>query len=501
VITGASTDLGAKTIQDLLATGEYHVIAAYSNQDDVQKATADNDSSSGNNLTPLLCDLESFDSVREFCSKVHEFRGAKTLDRLICQTSTTTTTSSSGGPIFTQDGHEKTNQVNFLSPFLMTSKLLDGMLDSTEARVSVVMGKNTKDDGLANLGTLQGYKAGFKSPIAMVDGSTSFYANNACADAVLCQKLLTNFLHNKYNTLTGVVFNNLDLDADSSSNPNECLSELIIGPTGAQSGVSLVLAKDGTSSSLVEADISSSSSLSQKKAYDIDAAFQLCQLANEITNTEWPAIKQVTSPCPTLKVVGAITKNNVAKEELKRMKLGRPGISEPIPELVKKVSKRKRASALAQRVLGTVVSQTLGRVARLLGKRMLGEVPDTALEGSFDTTAGDTPLVTEADVEAIQAVISEQLAREKKKDFGDKSKSCIVSDSTVPTVMNVLVSSPSLSFPVPLDSISRTCCDDGNFIWSGTQGGSGTSSHRRLPRHWRRPRFGQDGSCRRSGWI
>ena len=404
VITGASSPLGTKTIEDLLATGEYHVIGAYANADDVRAAANTNE-----NLTPLLCDLESFDSVRHFCSDVHAFRGSKTLDRLVCQAGITCS-SSENIPLFTQDCHEKTVQVNFLSNFLLTSQLLEGMIDSLDARVTMV-GSNDNAK-LADIANLQGLRAGFESPIAMLDGA-QFNAAKACADSVLCQKLLTNYLHTKYHKLTGVAFNTFE------PGTTDDVSRVVLDGAGGQSGIPLVLKED----TLVE-DISSTV-ISQQKAFDIDAAFKLFDLCNDITKTEWPAIKQITSPCPTLKVIGAITKGKVKREELKRMQQGRPGISEPVEETKKRLSKRQRVAAIADRVVRTVVGQTVGRVARFAGKRVLGRVPEQALQGSYDTTRGgdDVAVVTDEDIEEIQTYISDQLLMERKgHKFGDKSK-------------------------------------------------------------------------------
>ena len=55
---------------------------------------------------------------------------------------------------------------------------------------------------------------------------------------------------------------------------------------------------------------------------------------------------------------------------------------------------------------------------------MLGKIPETALEGSYDETRGGdaTPLVTDEDVEEIQALIYDQLTKEKKRDFTGRSK-------------------------------------------------------------------------------
>lgn len=406
MITGASSPLGTKTIEDLLATGEYHVIGAYANTADVQAAADSNE-----NLTPILCDLESFDSVRSFCTDVHAFRGTKTLDRLVCQAGITCDTSGDNNPLFTQDGHEKTAQVNFLSNFLLTSQLLEGMIDSLEARVTMV--GNTNNVEIANLANLQGLKAGFQSPIAMLDGSTEFKPAKACADSVLCQKLLVNYMHTKYHKLTGVVFNSFEPGTGDDA------SKVVLDGSGGQSGISLVL-KDNA---LVEDN--SLSELFQQKAYDIDAAFNLFELCKDLTNTDWPAIKQVTSPCPTLKVIGAITKGKVKREELKRMQQGRPGISEPVEETKKQITKRQRVGGLADKAVRTVLGQTVGRVARFVGKRMLGKVPEMALQGSYDTTDGgeDVAVVTDEDVEEIQAYISDELLKEKKgQKFGDKSK-------------------------------------------------------------------------------
>ena len=124
------------------------------------------------------------------------------------------------------------------------------------------------------------------------------------------------------------------------------------------------------------------------KVLDVNTAMKLYEYATNICNAEWPDIKQVVSPCPTLKVVGAITKGMVQREELKRMQeMGRPGLNEdgtPLapPEPVK-VSKAKKVALVTDRVASGVLKNTVGRVARFAGRRLLGRVPDEALNGSY----------------------------------------------------------------------------------------------------------------------
>jgi NAD(P)-dependent dehydrogenase (short-subunit alcohol dehydrogenase family) len=40
------------------------------------------------NFTPMYCDLNSFDAVRNFCKQVDEFRLSKPIDVLICNAGT-----------------------------------------------------------------------------------------------------------------------------------------------------------------------------------------------------------------------------------------------------------------------------------------------------------------------------------------------------------------------------------------------------------------------------
>ena len=408
MITGASSPLGQQTIQDLLKTGEYYVIGAYANAQDVESAAKDNADEYSTTFTPMLCDVESLESVRDFCQEVHVFRGSKSLDRLVCQAGITCSPSEENPLQFTQDGHERIMQANFLSNYLVASELLDAMIDSSDARVTMV--GNPQNVALADVTGLKGFQQGLKSPIAMADGSTTFQAAKACEDSILCQKLLTNFLHTKYHKLTGVVFNTLDTTATDLST-----TSVVHEAKGGQSGVNFVLGKDGIAE-VMEQDISAT-----QKAYDIDAAYELVKLCNDITNSKFPKIRQVTSPCPTLKVVGAITKGKVKREELKRMQQGRPGISEPIVDL--KPTRRQRVAARADKVVSFALRNTVGRVARLAGKNMLGEIPEEALSGSYDETELGAVEVIQEDVDELQAEISNALAKENKKDkFDGKGK-------------------------------------------------------------------------------
>lgn len=60
----------------------------------------------------------------------------------------------------------------------------------------------------ADLGNLQGLEAGFKAPVAMIDGKP-FKPGKAYKDSKLCNMIMSRELHRRYNADTGIVFNTL----------------------------------------------------------------------------------------------------------------------------------------------------------------------------------------------------------------------------------------------------------------------------------------------------
>ena len=108
--------------------------------------------------------------------------------------------------------------------------------------------------------------------------------------------------------------------------------------------------------------------------------------------------------------------------------MGRPGME---ALAIEKPSTTKKVAAATDRVVSGVLSNTVGRAARFAGRRLLGEIPETAKTGSFhpaDGTEGtksvgtsdETQSVHEssnvADLEGaelIEQAISEQLQKEK----------------------------------------------------------------------------------------
>ena len=195
------------------------------------------------------------------------------------------------------------------------------------------------------------------------------------------------------------------------------------------------------------------------KVLDVETAVKLFQYSTQITGAEWPNLKAVTSPCPTLNVVGAITKGMVQREELKRMKeMGRPGMmteaeyqlqqiqgaatapaQASTPQVVAvpaakpiKLGKRKRVALVADKVVGFTLSNTVGRVARFAGKRLLGEFPEEAVTGSFDNTAGQKqqqqqpiairdPVQLEGDAQELMNEVAQQLGMQPVLDQEDEA--------------------------------------------------------------------------------
>lgn len=106
---------------------------------------------------------------------------------------------------------------------------------------------------------------------------------------------------------------------------------------------------------------------------DVETATNLWKYSSEITGSNWPPANQPKSPCPTLKVVGAVTKMLNAKEEAKRM--------EPAPGMVAGMGGNVLAGTA--KVADKVVGATVGKVAKIAQSRLLGQLPDQAVTGSF----------------------------------------------------------------------------------------------------------------------
>jgi protochlorophyllide reductase len=482
VITGTSSGLGRKTAIALLRTGEYHVIGGVRDLDKME-AVAEVDGFPSADFTPMLCELNSFDSVKEFCDNVQDFCMDKPIDRLICNAGVYQP--SLPYPKWSKDGHEQTMQINYLSHFLMIryvvvvvyfvhvdvvlatdyfthtthlyysySKLLPSLMQSKDPRVtmvgSVTGNDNTVGGGgvypIADLHELDGFEAGFTNPVAMADGY-SFDGAKSYKDSKLCLMMLSNTLHAKYNKLTGISFSSIYPGCIAESplfrekrtwfrqyfpifmkfitggfvgeeEAGQRLFQVAHDPRCTKSGVYWswnggpregrgmeAVEKGGQISggggagggwdSIFENDQSA-------KVLDMDLAMNLFTYSTAITEADWPDMKQITSPCPTLQVIGGVSKYMIAKEEMKRIRADRPGFNEDGTPI--KVSKFKKTQVVADKVVGTVVGNTVGRVFRFVGRRLLGRIPDTALTGSFDEEAAAIAAAKAAEVAVAEPV-------------------------------------------------------------------------------------------------
>lgn len=529
VVTGTSSGLGRKAALALLRSGEYHVVGAVRDMDKME-AVAEIDGFDMDNFTPIECELNSFASVRQFCDTLDEFRMDKPLDRLICNAGVYQP--SLDYAKWSVDNHEQTMQINFLSHFLMISKLLPSMMDAPEARVimvgSVTGNDNTVGGGgvypIADLHELEGFEKGFNNPIPMADGY-GFIGAKAYKDSKLCLMMMANYLHYKYHKLTGVTFCSMYPGCIAESplfrekrewfrtyfpifmkfitggfvgehEAGQRLFQVAHDPRCSKSGVywswnggpregrgAEALEKGGQISggggagggwdSIFENDQSS-------KVLSIETAKKLFDTSTDITGAEWLSLKQVTSPCPTLKVIGAVTQGMVKREELKRMReMGRPGMSDDELEVMDKVielaeaeeekaatvststektavvaasktekrakfSKRQRVVMAADKVVGFVLRNTIGRVARLVGGKLLGKVPETATSGSFheevsSTTDDDTSsTVSIVDAEGMD-LLEEAISTQLKADIATTSDSTTKEDADVEELLSNLV--------------------------------------------------------------
>jgi protochlorophyllide reductase len=262
-------------------------------------------------------------------------------------------------------------QINFLSHFLMISELLDGMRASPDPRVimvgSVTGNDNTVGGGgvypIADLKDLKGFKAGFENPVAMADGY-GFIGAKAYKDSKLCLMMMSNFLHSKFNRSHGITFSSIypgciaETPLFREKRPwfrkyfpvfmkyitggyvgveeaGQRLFQVAHDPRCSKSGVYWSWnggPREGRGAAALEkgGQISGGGGAGggwdsiyindqSDKVNNLELCVELFQCATKITGAQWPEAKTFTSPCPTLKVISAISTNMIAREELKRM--------------------------------------------------------------------------------------------------------------------------------------------------------------------------------------
>ncbi|MBD1822340.1 protochlorophyllide reductase [Cyanobacteria bacterium FACHB-DQ100] len=213
VITGASSGVGLYAAKALTQKG-WHVVMACRNLEKANNA-AQSLGMSPDSYTLMHIDLGSLNSVRKF---VDQFRqSGKSLDALVCNAAVYLPLLKE--PQRSPEGYEISVATNHFGHFLLCNLMLEDLKHSAHSDPRlIILGTvtaNSKELGgkipipaPADLGNLEGFEAGFKAPIAMIDGK-KFKAGKAYKDSKLCNMITVRELHRRYHDSTGIVFNSL----------------------------------------------------------------------------------------------------------------------------------------------------------------------------------------------------------------------------------------------------------------------------------------------------
>ncbi len=213
VITGASSGVGLYGAKALAARG-WHVVMACRDLAKT-KRVAEEVGIPADHYTPMHLDLASLESVRQFVKTFRE--SGRSLDALVCNAAVYMPRLKE--PKRSADGYELSVATNHLGHFLLCNLMLEDLKQSSapEKRL-IILGTvtaNPKELGgkipipaPPDLGDLQGLAAGFKAPIAMINGK-KFKPGKAYKDSKLCNMLTLRELHRRYHDATGITFTSL----------------------------------------------------------------------------------------------------------------------------------------------------------------------------------------------------------------------------------------------------------------------------------------------------
>lgn len=210
-ITGTSSGVGLYAAKSLIDRG-WHVVMGCRDISKMENA-AQTLGIPQDSYTIINLDLGSLESVRRF---VQRFRTiGYSLDALVCNAAIYMPLLKE--PLRSPEGYELSMATNHLGHFLLCNLMLEDLKKSSYGdRRLVILGTVTHNpDELGgkipprpDLGNLEGFAAGFKDPVSMIDGK-DFEPVKAYKDSKVCNVLTMRELHRRYHEMTGITFTSL----------------------------------------------------------------------------------------------------------------------------------------------------------------------------------------------------------------------------------------------------------------------------------------------------
>jgi protochlorophyllide reductase len=213
IVTGASSGVGLHATKALVDRG-WHVVMACRDLNKAQLAAAAL-GIPGDSVSHEKIDLGSQASVRDFVARFAA--SGLPLHALVCNAAVYLPLLKV--PARSPEGYEISVATNHLGHYLLSRLLLPRLTQRNgQAPRLITLGTvtaNSEEFGgkvpipaPADLGDLQGLEAGFREPVAMIDGK-AFKAGKAYKDSKLCNMIMNREFHRRYHAATGVVFNTL----------------------------------------------------------------------------------------------------------------------------------------------------------------------------------------------------------------------------------------------------------------------------------------------------
>ena len=215
IITGSSSGVGLYTTKALLARNWRLILAVRDPQKMELAAKAHHFDSSQYEIWPL--DLGNLDSVKAFVQRFND--SGQKLNALLCNAATYLPLLKE--PARSPQGFEISVATNYFGHYVLSRMLLENLKQTAaqheHARL-ITLGTvtaNSEEFGgkvpipaPADIGALEGLMAGFKAPIAMINGKP-FKPGKAYKDSKLCNMVMNRELQKRYHASTGVIFNTL----------------------------------------------------------------------------------------------------------------------------------------------------------------------------------------------------------------------------------------------------------------------------------------------------